>query len=221
MTTDLRPPTPDLQGRELVQWFQRVYDAIQELNAAIGVLPDVPTSHNELSDNGGTNSHTTISAHIVNTNAHGVSEIVGAGNTQTLKNKIISALENTLTGLRHGIEVDNLSSGIHGVTGSIVGTTDIQTLTNKRIVRKVVDVADSHTVDFTDDIIRCTQYGVVITINTNLATRGKPITIDNVSFGDVYVVGDQLATIENEVNQVIPPDSSMTLYFDGATWRII
>lgn len=221
MTTDLRPPTPDLQGRELVQWFQRVYDAIQKLNAAIGVLPDVPTSHNELSDNGGTNSHTTISAHIANTNAHGVSEIVGAENTQTLKNKIISALENTLTGLRHGIEVDNLSSGVHGVTGSIVGTTDIQTLTNKRIVRKVVDVADSHTVDFTDDIIRCTQYGVVITINTNLATRGKPITIDNVSFGDIYVVGDQLATIENEVNQVIPPDSSMTLYFDGATWRII
>ncbi len=59
--------------------------------------------------------------------------IVSISSTQTLTNKTIDADNNTISNLAHGSEVDNPISGVHGVTGNVVGNTDAQSLTNKTI----------------------------------------------------------------------------------------
>jgi hypothetical protein len=50
---------------------------------------------------------------------------------KTLNGKIIDADNSTITNLAHGSEVDSPSSGVHGVSGSVVGTSSTQTFTKK------------------------------------------------------------------------------------------
>lgn len=65
-------------------------------------------------------------------------DIVGTSDAQTLTNKTLDADLNTISNLEHGAEVDNPSSGVHGVSGDVVGTTDAQTLTNKTLTDPII-----------------------------------------------------------------------------------
>lgn len=76
---------------------------------------------------------------IIDTKAVPTGAVVGETDGQTLTNKTIDADNNTITNLVHGAEVDNPSSGVHGVSGAVVGTTDSQTLTNKTLTTPIVN----------------------------------------------------------------------------------
>lgn len=265
----LRPPTPGMQGRELIQWLQRVYDVLQEYQTTPDPEPpEVPTSHNDLDDNGGENSHATITSHLAASTAHNtVSPLVGLTDVQALSNKVINALNNTIINLRHGtevdnptaahgtttavvgvddsqtltnktilgqnntvrnmrhgVEVDNWTTGVHGVMGSVVGTENPQILFNKNFLYATISVAGDYTATLLGpNTIIATQPGITITLPTITGEfTGLQMVVDNKSTGNITVAPQADATtIEGETTQTMPPDSAMTMRFDGSSWRIV
>lgn len=218
----LRPPTPDMQGRELVQWLQRVYDVLLGYQTTPEPEPpETPTSHNDLDDNGGTGSHATITSHLAASTAHGRSSpLVGVTDVQALSNKVINALNNTIINLRHGTEVDNPTAA-HGV-GEIVGVDEVQTLTNKDIRRTLeLHSGGAYTATLADDVIICYAVATITLPAITAANAGKHLTITNAGTGVVAVSRSLLNTINGETSQKLPAGSSMSIVFDGGTWRIV
>lgn len=218
----INAPTPGMKGRELDQWNQRIYEALRQVIIASGGSV-VITDHNDLENNGGDNSHASITSHISSDRAHGTSsDVVGVADPQKLYNKEIDADDNTISNLRHGEEVDEPAAA-HGVT-EIIGSQEAQVISNKKIIRTLTPIdASVYLMKETDDVITClSQQQTLINLTTAIGNSGRVLTIDNANLSEAIQIRPLAGEkIEGETSQRLPKQSSFTIISDGATWRVI
>lgn len=203
LNIDIQPPTHSMEGRELLQFQQRVYEALKAVVDEIG--GEVTTDHDDLENNGGEGSHAIITTHINSSRAHGTgSSIVGVNDSQVLKNKSIDADDNEISNLKHGEGVDNPTSA-HGTEGDVVGENNVQTLKNKTLAgtdNEISGMRHGFEVDNLDNSVHGVLGNVVgtanaqVLINKRIAENMYSVTADyTASEYDTVIQVTALATI--------------------------
>lgn len=106
----------------------------------------------------------------------------------------------------------------HGAGTAIVGTSTVQTLTNKTIVVPYTSIS-TNTVLSTQDIVKITA-AITVTLPTAVGASGRIYVLDNAHTGTTTVNPTGAEKIEGESSQTITGNACMVVYSDGVGWRI-
>jgi hypothetical protein len=160
--------------------------------------------------------------------------IVGTSDTQTLTNKTISADNNTLSGIAaSSFVLSNVSGNIDGSaaqkvipSGVVVGTTDTQTLTNKRVTPRVnASTANSANpslnTDNFDAMVITGQSVAITSFTLNLSgtpTNGQKLWISITGTGTIAITW---GTSFESSTVLLPTTTSSTNRLDvGFVWNV-
>lgn len=217
MTTPLQPPPKNLdridlptQVREMARWMYEVYRRLKDT----GLLSVLYTS---LDFTGSSLSSIVSRAHSQLQSVLGVT--VTSTDTSQVKHVSDANGKKWEDGVNASTAHIAASSNVHSIGSGnlVVGTGTTQTIMNKDIRATYATSAINLTVSAT--VTKLTA-AVTVTVPTASGVTGKEFILDNAATTECTVVPTGAETIEGETTQPLPPNSSMTIYSDGANWRI-
>jgi hypothetical protein len=207
----LQPPPKNLdrlnlqdQMKETGRWMFEVYRRLKDTGILAILWTNLDFTGSKLTD--------------IITRAHAdLQLILGLDPTSTdaTKNKHVSNAQ----GKKWEDHVD-ASANVHGIGlgNAVVGSGTTQTITGKTILIPWVETAINLALS-TESIVKITA-AVTITVPTAVGAAGRVYILDNAHAGSTTVNPTGAETIEGEVTQTMIGDCSMSLYSDGANWRV-